>query len=140
MVQLGRLDYLVERRRLLAKARISSLENLSDSIETCCDYGQAKHCFYICHHVLLGEIAQYRSLIINDLKRNFGIKCSIANPPTHLSNKYICEMADVSHLKEMEILGASIFNAPIHPDMPESDNEFISEAIAATVERYATKT
>ncbi len=135
LVQLRRLDEMIAPRVRLARQRT---EMLRDVPELTLPYEppDCDHTYYLYTILLPREWAgETRDKLLEMLKEDYGVETTVANPPTYQDNPFIRQHTAAQELPLSDELGARLFCAPLHPLMPEEDNEYIAAAIADVVER-----
>jgi len=128
-VQLKRLDDLVARRQRLARARTAMLEGCP-GLQLPYEPEGYEGSFYLYTILVPKEWAgEKRDRLMTILKEQYNVECVVANPPVHSTVPYIAEHAPGQDLPVSDEVGARIFCPPIHPYMPDEDNEYIAAAI-----------
>lgn len=129
LVQLKRLDDLVARRQRLARARTAMLEGCP-GLQLPYEPEGYEGSFYLYTILVPKEWAgEKRDQLMTILKEQYKVECVVANPPVHNTVPYIAEHAPGQNLPISDEVGARIFCPPIHPYMPDEDNEYIAAAI-----------
>ncbi|HHX39679.1 MAG TPA: DegT/DnrJ/EryC1/StrS family aminotransferase [Armatimonadetes bacterium] len=129
LVQLKRLDDLVARRQRLARARTAMLEGCP-GLQLPYEPEGYEGSFYLYTILVPKEWAgEKRDRLMTILKEQYNVECVVANPPVHSTVPYIAEHAPGQDLPVSDEVGARIFCPPIHPYMPDEDNEYIAAAI-----------
>ena len=135
LVQLKRLDDLVARRQRLARARTALLQDCP-GLQLPCEPDGYESSYYLYTLLAPREWAgEKRDLLMKMLKEEYNVECVVANPPVHNTVPYIAERCPGQHLPISDEVGGRIFCPPIHPYMPEEDNEYIAAAIWEAVLR-----
>ncbi|HOJ20673.1 MAG TPA: DegT/DnrJ/EryC1/StrS family aminotransferase [Armatimonadota bacterium] len=129
LVQIKRLDDLVARRQRLARARTAMLEGCP-GLQLPYEPEGYESSFYLYTILVPKEWAgEKRDQLMTILKEQYKVECVVANPPVHNTVPYIAEHAPGQNLPISDEVGARIFCPPIHPYMPDEDNEYIAAAI-----------
>jgi dTDP-4-amino-4,6-dideoxygalactose transaminase len=128
LIQLKRLDTIIEKRKKLAQERNELLTNI-DEITLPIEPENYKHVYSYYTLILPSKWAgKYRDAIIRRMRNKYGIGCAIANRPTYLDNKYICYHTKGQYLPISNSLGKRIICPSIHPLMTKNDNIYIVES------------
>jgi dTDP-4-amino-4,6-dideoxygalactose transaminase len=137
LVQLKRLDDLVARRRRLAHARTKMLEGCPGLVLPHEPKGY-ENSFYL-YSILVAKdwAGETRDQLMQVLQSEYGVECVVANPPVHNTVPYIKQHSPGTVLPVSDEVGARLFCPPMHPYLPEADNEYICAAIWEVVERLA---
>ena len=129
LVQMTRLDDLVARRQRLARARSALLQGCP-GLQLPCEPRDYVSSFYLYTLLAPKEWAgKTRDRLMDVMKKDYKVECVVANPPVHNTVPYITERVGKVNLPISDEVGGRIFCPPIHPYMPESDNEYIAAAI-----------
>ncbi len=135
MVQLERLETMIEERRAVAAERDELLKGIPEITLPYCPE-ECWHTYYLYTCLVPEEWAgDKRDRLLEIMREEYGVPCVVANPPAYQSSAYLDRNTDHSDLPRSELLGRRIFCVPIHPLMPSSDNEYICAALWETVER-----
>ncbi len=134
LVQLRKLDDFVARRRRLAHLRHELLEGVPELILPY-EPPDCLHTFYLYTCLLKeGWAGEKRDKLIQMMADDYGVQCVVANRPVYQDRKFLRDLTPGQTLPLSESLGARLFCIPIHPAMPEEDNEYICAAIIECVE------
>lgn len=135
LVQLARLDTMLEERRRVAYERN---ELLADVEELTLPYEPPDcwHTYYL-YTCLVPEdwAGEKRDRIIALMAQDYNVGCVVANPPCYQSNPFLARMTEGQRLPLSEQLGARLLCISLHPKMTTQDNEYICAALEATIER-----
>jgi perosamine synthetase len=135
LVQLARLDTMLEERRRVAYERN---ELLADVEELTLPYEPPDcwHTYYL-YTCLVPEdwAGEKRDRIIALMAQDYSVGCVVANPPCYQSNPFLARMTEGQRLPLSEQLGARLLCISLHPKMTTQDNEYICAALEATIER-----
>jgi len=135
IVQLRKLDAMIESRRRIAKQRDAMLAGL-EGIITPFEPPDCKHSYYLYTLLVPREWAgEKRDRLLALLREEFGVNTVIANPPVHLTVPFLKRHAGHFSLPVSEEIGARLFCLPIHPRMSDADNEYLCAALWEAVER-----
>ncbi len=135
LVQLAKLDRMIDARRRLAKRRDSMLDGVP-CVALPYEPPDCKHSYYLYTCLVCAEWAgEKRDALMKAMEQDFGIRCLIANPPVYESRKLMREHTPGQSLPLSEQIGKRIVCVPIHPAMSDQDNEYISAAFIECVER-----
>jgi len=135
MVQLRKLDEMIESRRRLAKARDEMLAGLEELI-TPYEPQDCKHSYYL--YTLLVQQAwagKKRDRLMSILREDFGVNTIVANPPVHSTIPFLKQHTGDCSLPVSEEVAARLFCVAIHPCMSDADNEYLCAALWETVEK-----
>jgi dTDP-4-amino-4,6-dideoxygalactose transaminase len=135
LVQLGRLEGLIQERRRIAKARNEMLAGCP-GLQLPCEPAGYEHSYYLYSILVPREWAgETRNRLLAVLREEYGVDCVVANPPVHRGFPFIAYHTRGQELPISDEVGARLFCPPIHPKMPEEDNAYIAAAIWEMVER-----
>jgi len=130
-VQLGQLDTFVHARRKLARQRNEMLADVP-GLQLPFEPRECKHTYYLYTCLLPKDWAGgKRDLFIEMMSKEYGIKCLVANPPCYQARGFLRQRTPGQDLPLSNEIGGRLVCLPIHPIMPERDNETIA---AATIE------
>jgi perosamine synthetase len=135
LVQLKRLDEMNNKRREAAHRRT---EYLSGVPELTLPYEPAdsKHLYYVYSLLVPPEWAgKKRDKVLSIMKDEFGIVCSVTNPPTYVRWPYIAKNCGTPKLKVSEDIGKRLFCAPLNPLLTEEQELYISASILEAIDR-----
>lgn len=137
LVQLTRLDDLVARRQRIARERTALLEGCP-GLQLPVEPAGYDSSFYL-YSILAPKdwAGAKRDQLMALLKDQYRVECLVANPPVHSTVPYLAQYAKEQHLPVSEEVGGRLFCPPIHPYMPDEDNQYIAAAIWEAVERIA---
>lgn len=130
LVQLRRLDQMNAARRVLARERSGLLAHSPD-IRVPADPAGYEPLF-LPYTLLLDERfgAPARDRLASRLRRDHGIGCAIANPPTWRANRLIrASVADQGPFPIAESIGDRVLCPSIHPLMSTSDNLYVAQSV-----------
>jgi|LSQX01.2.fsa_nt_gb dTDP-4-amino-4,6-dideoxygalactose transaminase len=135
LVQLARLDTMLEQRRNVAYERnelLAGVEELTLPYEP----ADCWHTYYL-YTCLVPEAwaGAKRDRIIAVMADDYGVGCVVANPPNYLSNAFLARMTEGQRLPLSEQLGGRLLCVSMHPTMTTEDNEYICAALETTIER-----
>jgi len=134
LVQLRRLDEMIARRVEVARERSAMLQDLPQLTLPYEPPGYY-HTYYLYTLLVPDDWAgEKRDALMQSLKGDYGIDTVVANPPTYLHDPYLRHHIGTQRCPKAEHLGARLFCLPIHPQMPEADNEYLCAALSAAVE------
>lgn len=129
LVQLQRLDDMNLQRRRVALKRSTLLSDITGLTLPYEPIGYS-HLYYTYSILVPSEWSEdKRDTFIRLLKNQYGIVCSISNPPTYKRWSYIKEKCGVPELPVSDDVGRRLFCPPIHPLMSEKLNEYICASI-----------
>ena len=136
LVQLGRLDSLIEARRRVAQQRneyLSGLEGISLPYEP----PDCRHSYYMYTCLVPREWAgEKRDRLIQAMTEEYGAGCVVANPPAYETRTLLRKLAPPDEsLAPSEDLGKRLFSVSLHPSMTEADNEYIAASLIECVEK-----
>jgi perosamine synthetase len=138
MVQLGRLPGMIESRRRLAKARDEMLDG--SGLQLPYEPPGYEHCYYLYSLLVPEEWAgEKRDRLMAVLRDRYGVDTVVANPPVHKTVPYVAMRTQGQELPFSEEVAARLFCPPIHPFMPDEDNEYIAAAIWEAMEEIGGK-
>jgi len=137
LVQLRRLDQMLAQRVEVARKRNALLQDIPQ-LTLPYEPPDCRHTYYL-YSVLVPDswAGDKRDELMRICKEEFGVDTVVANPPTYLHDPYIRRHTAGQRCPKSERLGARLFCPPIHPQMPDSDNEWICAAIAEAVARLS---
>ncbi len=135
LVQLARLDTMLEERRAVVAHRnelLAGLEELTLPYEP----EDCWHTYYL-YTCLVPEdwAGEKRDRIIQIMSEDYGVGVVVANPPCYISNKFLGRMTEGQRLPLSEELGRRLMCVSVHPKMTTADDEYICAALWETVER-----
>jgi perosamine synthetase len=137
MVQLGRLPGMIESRRRLARARDEMLDG--SGLQLPYEPPGYEHCYYLYSLLVPKEWAgEKRDRLMAMLREQYGVDTVVANPPVHQTVPYVAMRTQGQELPVSEEVAARLFCPPIHPFMPDADNEYIAAAIWEAMEQVRT--
>jgi len=139
MVQLRRLDEMIELRRKRAQQRTDLLKDIPELILPYEPPGY-KHTYYL-YNILVqrGWMGEKRNRIMEILAKEYNIGTDIANPPTYTYHPYIRKHTEGQRLPLSEEIGARLFCPVLHPLMTDEQNEYVAAAIIEAVERVRSE-
>jgi len=134
LVQLKKLDKMIEMRRKVAEERT---EMLKDIPELTLPYEPPgyKHTYYL-YTILVPKkwAGEKRDRLIKILEQEYNVGCVVANPPVY-EIPFIRRHTGNQILPLSDELGKRIFCPPIHPLMTKEQNTYICAAIIEAVEK-----
>ena len=135
IVQLARLDEMIDARRLRAQQRSELLKDVPELILPVEPEGY-RHTYYL-YTCLLPEDwgGARRDELMKRLFNDYGVGSGVFNTPTYLDRPYIKKRIDGQRLPESEKLASRIVCPSLHPLMTEEDNEYIVAAMLECLER-----
>ena len=137
LVQLRRLDEMIAARVRVARERTELLESIPE-LTLPYEPPDCDHTYYLYTILVPREWAgEKRDCLLNMLQEDYEVDTIVANPPTYQDDVFIREHTVGQALPLSDELGARLFCLPIHPLMPEPDNEYMCAAVAAAVERIS---
>jgi dTDP-4-amino-4,6-dideoxygalactose transaminase len=137
VVQLRRLNEMNGLRRQRAYERTAMLEGLP-GITLPYEPPDCEHTFYLYTCLVPKEWAgDKRDRLVAMMAEEFGVACSVANPPTHAVVPFIRQNTVNVDLPLSEEIGSRIFCPSLHPLMSEQDNAYVCAALWECVERLA---
>jgi len=135
IVQLRKLDRMIEERRAVAQARNRML---ADVPELALPYegSQVKHTYYL-YTLLVPEAwaGARRDQLMKMLWEDYRVASVVANPPVHTTVPFVARFTKGQDLPRSELVAARLFCVPIHPKMSAADNEYICAAVSKCVAR-----
>ncbi len=135
MVQLGRLEQMLEERRQVAHERTEMLQGIP---EITLPYvpEECWHTYYLYTCLVPPEWAgEKRDRLIQTMLNDYQVGCVVANPPVYEGHKFLRDQTAGQSLPLSEELGKRLFCVSIHPKMSRDENEYICAALWETVER-----
>ncbi len=135
LVQLRRLDEMIAPRVALAKKRTDMLRGVPELTVPCVPPGREP--VYYLYNLLVSRAwaGAKRDQLMALLKKEYGVDTVVANPPAYQTDAYVRRMTVGQSCPRAEELGARLINPPMHPQMSDTDNEYICAAIADAVEK-----
>ncbi len=134
LVQLKRLDEMNRRRRLAAKRRTELLKDVPELTLPYEPY-YAEHLYYVYGILVPKEWAGVkRDKIITIMKEEFGVVCSVSNPPTYLRWPYIAKHCGNPQLPISEEIGRRLICPPLHPLLTKEQELYICAALLEAIE------
>jgi len=135
LVQLARLDGLIQDRRKLGQARSAMLADCP-GLQLPYEPEGYEHSYYLYTLLAPKEWAgEKRDRLLALLAEEYGVNSIVANPPCHRTIPFIRAHTRGQDLPVSDEVGGRLFCVPIHPRMSEEDNEFIAAAVWDAVER-----
>lgn len=135
LVQLRRLDEMIAPRVRLARQRSKLLQDIPE-LTLPYEPPDCEPVYYLYTILVTPEWAgEKRDRLVKILKEDYGVDATIANPPTYQGDSFIRNHTADQEVPLSDELGARLFCPPLHPLMPEEDNEYIAAAIADAVQR-----
>ncbi len=135
LVQLRRLDEMIERRRKVAQERTELLKDV-EGLTLPVEPPGYWHTYYLYTCLVPKEWAgEKRDRLMALLQNEYGVNCVVANPPQHKVVPFIAKHTQGQELPLSDELGARLFCPPTHPLMTREENEYIAAAIAEGMAR-----
>lgn len=135
LVQLGRLDDMIDARRRLARQRHEYLDGI-DEIALPIEPEDCRHSFYVYTCVARPDWAgAKRDAVMKMMQEQFGVRLVVANAPVYQTRRLLREHTAGQSLPRSDDLGRRLFCLPIHPRMSDEDNAYLSAALIECVER-----
>lgn len=134
LVQLRRLDEMNAKRKEAAKRRNELLSGVSEIILPY-EPRDCEHVYYVYSILVKHEWAgEGRDSIISVMNDNFGIVCSISNPPTYSRWSYILRNCQTQPLAVSDDIGKRLFCPPLHPSFNEEQELYICARLLEAIE------
>jgi perosamine synthetase len=134
-IQLRRLDGFIAARRCLAHRRNELLAGCPEIVLPIEPEGY-EHTYYLYTLIVSPEWAgEKRNQLMALLEQDYRVGTKILNLPVHREIPYIARNTRGQDLRLSDELGDRIFCVPIHPAMPDEDNEYIAAAVWEAVQR-----
>jgi dTDP-4-amino-4,6-dideoxygalactose transaminase len=134
LVQLPKLDSFIQGRQRLARRRDELLRSRAELTLPAAVPGGG-HTYYLYTLLVPRDWAgPRRDLLLELLKRRFGVQSVVANPPCHSSHPFLRRHTPGVRLPVSEELGRRLFCLPIHPAMSDEDNEYICAALCQALD------
>ena len=138
LVQLRKLDSFIAARRRLAALRTEMLDGIPELILPF-EPDDCEHTYYLYTCQVCEQwTGEKRDALMKMMDEEFRVRCLIANRPAYLDRRFLREHTAGQTLPLSESLGERLCCVPIHPAMPDEDNEYISAALIECVERLRT--
>lgn len=135
LVQLGRLDEMIEKRVQRARERTKLLEGVAE-LTLPWEPPDRGHTYYLYTCLVPKEWAgEERDRLVQILEKEYGVGCVVANPPAYQGSPILKEHTAGQILPRSDELGARLFCVSLHPLMTEEQNEYICAAVIEAVER-----
>jgi len=134
IVQLGRLEQMLEERRQVAHERTEMLQGIP---EIALPYvpEECWHTYYLYTCLVPREWAgEKRDRLLQIMREEYGVGCVVANPPVYEGHSFLREQTAGQTLPLSEELGKRLFCVAMHPKMTRDENEYICAALWETVE------
>ena len=95
----------------------------------------ARHSYYTYSCLVCPEWAgEKRDALIRRMSEEFRVKCLILNPPVYETRRILLEHGKGARLPISDQIGKRLLCLPMHPAMPESENEYMAMAFRQCVE------
>jgi len=135
LVQLRRLDQMIEGRRRVAHERHELLADVPE-LQLPVEPEDCWHTYYL-YTILVPKAwaGEKRNMLAQRMLEEYNIRCTIANPPVYESHAFLREKTAGQRLPLSEELGKRLFCPPVHPTMTTEENEYLCAALIETVER-----
>jgi len=138
LVQLNRLDEMNNRRRQAAQRRSGLLKDVHE-LTLPYEPPNYEHVYYVYTILVPPDWAgEKRDRIIQILSNEFGIVCSVTNPPTYQRWSYVAANCGTPELKISEEVGQRIFCPPLHPLLNEEQELYICASLLETLDMVKT--
>jgi len=136
-VQVRRLAEMVESRHRLAHQRHKLLEGVPE-LTLPYEPPDCWHSFYL-YTCLVPEdwAGEKRGRMMEIMKEEYGVGCTIANPPQYIQVPYLREMTPGQDLPRSNKLAERLFCVSIHPRMTTEHNEYICAALIEAIKRLS---
>jgi dTDP-4-amino-4,6-dideoxygalactose transaminase len=135
LVQLRKLDKMIEARRRIAHDRHKMLEGVPELILPY-EPPDCWHSFYLYTCLVPKDWAgAKRDRLSAIMKDEFGISLCIANPPQYAQTPFLGKMTPGQDLPLSNELGARLFCPPVQPTMTKEQNEYLCAALIEAVAR-----
>jgi len=138
IVQLQRLDEMIDARRVRALQRTELLQDVPElTIPT--EPPAYKHTYYLYTCVLPEAWAgEKRDRYMTLLMEDYGVGSGVLNRPTYQDRPFLKKHLNGQSCPRSEQLGGRLFCPSLHPLMTEEDNEYIAAAMTECIERIKT--
>jgi len=134
LVQLSRLDEMNRCRREAAHRRSKLLDGVKELILPY-EPPDCEHIYYVYSILVPSDWAgEKRDEMIRILDENYGIVCSVTNPPTYLRWPYIAEKCGTPELKISEETSRRLLCPPLHPLLTEEQELYICASLLEAME------
>ena len=135
LVQVRRLDEMIEARRHVAHARNELLAEVPE-LQLPIEPADCRHTYYLYTILVPKEWAgEKRDRLIEIMAEEYNIGCCVANPPVYDSLPILREKTAGQQLPLSDELGRRLFCPTLHPTMTTEENEYLCAALIETVER-----
>lgn len=135
MVQLRKLNSFIAARHRLAVRRHELLQGIPE-LQLPLEPSDCEHSYYLYTCLVCREWrGEKRDLLMKMMDEEFGVKCLIANRPAYADRKYLRDRTPGQRLELSEEIGQRLCCVPIHPAMPNEDNEYICAALIDCIEQ-----
>ena len=135
LVQLRRLDEMIENRRRVALERHALLEGIPE-ITLPYEPPECRHTYYLYTCLVPEEWAgEKRDRLMSIMQEEYGVGCVVANPPQYEQTPFLRRMTPGQDLPRSNLLGRRMFCVSLHPLMTSEHNEYVCAALIETVER-----
>jgi perosamine synthetase len=139
LVQLRKLEKMIEGRRQVAHARHKMLEGVPEIILPY-EPPDCWHSFYLYTCLVPDNWAgAKRDRLSAIMKDEYGISLCIANPPQYAQTPFLGKMTPGQDLPLSNKLGARLYCPPIHPKMTKEQNEYLCAALITAVEKVRSE-
>ncbi len=137
LVQLRKLDRMIEERRAIARRRTELLASIP-WLTLPHEPADCRHTYYLYTVMVSPEWAGARRDRLQGLLRErYEVDTVVANPSVHTTIPFIARHTAGQALPRSEELGRRLLCLPIHPTMTEADNAYIAAAVGAAVAQVA---
>ena len=134
IVQLGRLDEMVAKRRHAAQRRTNLLQGSLDLILPF-EPPDYYHAYYVYPILVKPEWSgEKRDAILKIMEERFGIVCSITNRPVYLRWPYVAEKCGNPSLKISENIAQRLLCPPLHPQFTEAHELYVTASLLETID------
>ncbi|WP_338510032.1 DegT/DnrJ/EryC1/StrS family aminotransferase [Pseudomonas poae] len=131
LVQMKRLDEIVEKRNILASDRISRLKPYSEIIKTVTPKDR-HHTFQFFPLLINEKYSEKRDEIIYHLAMHSSVGAVVANPPSYQYNRWIASKTNCS-LPASEKIADRLLCLAFHHDNTKQDEEYIISSLIKTI-------
>lgn len=134
LVQLSRLDEMNRRRREAARRRTQLLAGTPELVLPS-EPANFEHAFYVYSILVRPDWAgEKRDRVLTIMRDQFGIACSVSNPPTFRRWKYLEQHCEIPSLPISESVGQRLICPPLHPLLNEEQELYIAASLLEAVE------
>ncbi len=135
LVQLRRLDEMIAMRVRIGRQRTEMLRDIPE-LTLPPEPPGFEHTYYLYNVLVPQEWAgEKRDQLQKILRADYGVDSVVANAPIYLNDTYLQHHTNNQRCPLSEEIGKRLFCLPVHPKMPQEDNEWIAAALSEAVER-----